>query len=255
MFLNALIIEDEPAASRRLQKLIKEIDPFIEIVATLDSISSAISWFRDHAQPDLLFLDIHLGDGLSFNIFEKLDITCPVIFTTAYDEYAIKAFKLNSIDYLLKPIKREELKFSIEKLKKNTTNDTIHLQTIQSIFDNYRNREEQWRKRFMVSFGDKIKAIEVLEIAYFVIIEKSTFLTTFSNDSYGINFSLEQLDEILDPQKFYRVNRKFIVNYEAIKNMWSYSRSRVKIELQPQPLEDVIVSTDRSSGFKEWLNQ
>jgi DNA-binding LytR/AlgR family response regulator len=256
MSLKALIIEDEPLALRRLEKLIRETDPEIEIIGRLDSISSSIRWFEKNKQPDLLFLDIHLGDGLSFDIFASLEITCPVIFTTAYDQYAIKAFKLNSIDYLLKPIKPEELRFSIEKFKKVQVKDTTaQLESIRFMLDDFKNRDLGWKKRFIVNFGDKIKAIETADIAYFMILDKNSFLITHSNDSFGINFSLDQLEGLLNPAEFFRVNRKFMVNFSSIKNMWSYSRARVKIQLEPEAPEPVIVSTDRSAGFKEWLNK
>jgi DNA-binding LytR/AlgR family response regulator len=256
MQCKALIIEDEPAASRRLEKMIREADPMVEIIGKLDSVSSSIRWFTNNPQPDLVFLDINLGDGLSFGIFDEIDVQCPVIFTTAYDEYAIKAFKVNSIDYLLKPIKQEELNFSIRKFRSHQLEqkDSMH-DKIRLMLESMKSPEERWKKRFVVNFGDRIKAIETTEIAYFMILEKSVFLVTHQNDSYGINYSLDQLDGLLDPSRFYRVNRKYIVAFSCIENMWSYSRSRVKLQVRPAPPEDVIVSTERSSGFKEWLNQ
>ncbi len=256
MVLRALIIEDEPAATRRLVKMIKIADPFVEIIGQLDSVSSSIKWLQCNPQPDLIFLDINLGDGISFSIFDEVEINCPVIFITAYDEYAIKAFKHNSIDYLLKPVKQEELDFSIAKLRKLRADyGRSQQQNIQGLLENLKVPHNTWKKRFIVNFGEKIKAIDCQEIAYFTILEKSTFLVTLHNDSYGINYSLEQLEELLDPSIFFRINRKFIVSFSAIRNMWSYSRSRVKIHLEPLPSEDVIVSTDRSADFKDWLNQ
>jgi DNA-binding LytR/AlgR family response regulator len=256
MQYKALIIEDEPAASRRLEKMIREADPSVEIIGMLDSVSSSVRWFNDHPQPDLVFLDINLGDGLSFGIFDEIDLRCPVIFTTAYDEYAIKAFKVNSIDYLLKPIKQEELNFSIRKFRSQQTNNQDSVQDkIKLMLESMKSPDDKWKKRFIVNFGDKIKAIETSEIAYFMILEKSVFLVTHQNDSYGINYSLEQLDALLDPTRFYRVNRKYIVAFSCIESMWSYSRSRVKLQIKPTAPEDVIVSTERSAGFKEWLNQ
>jgi DNA-binding LytR/AlgR family response regulator len=256
MQLRALIIEDEPAAARRLEKMIADADPHITIIDKLDSVSTAVRWFRQHPQPDLVFLDINLGDGLSFAIFEEVEVNCPIIFITAFDEYAIKAFKLNSVDYLLKPVKQEELNFSIRKLRSYFSSDQRQSQNnIRMMLESLKSPAEKWKKRFVVNFGDKIKAIETEEVAYFMILEKNTFLVTHRNDSYGISYSLEQLEEMLDPSKFFRVNRKFIVGFSSIENMWSYSRSRVKLQLIPSPPEEVIVSTERSSGFKEWLNQ
>lgn len=255
MKLNALIIEDEPAAAKRMQKLIKAADPDMEILDVLDSVSSATKWFQTHSQPDVIFLDINLGDGNSFGIFDHSDIRCPIIFTTAYDQYAIKAFKLNSVDYLLKPIKADELIFSIEKLKNQLSASGHAVPSIREVIDRIQTRQDNWKKRFVVNFGDKIKAIETCEIAYFMILEKNTFLVTHKNDSYGINYSLEQLEELLNPDAFIRINRKYIVSFDSIRNMWTYSRSRVKLQLDPPAPDDVIVSTERSSSFKEWLNQ
>jgi two-component system LytT family response regulator len=256
MHYTALIIEDEPAAARRLQKMVAEYEPSIKVNAILDSIKSAVDWFNSHPMPDIIFLDINLGDGLSFAIFEKVEITCSVIFTTAYDEYAIKAFKHNGIDYLLKPIKIEELEFSINKfLHQQTGHDNLIQHNLKLLMGSFSGSTNHWKKRFIVNFGDKIKAIEVADIAYFMILEKYTFLVTRLNESFGINYSLEQLEEVLNPDEFFRANRKFLIRFAAIKNMWSYSRSRVKLELLPPANDDVIVSSERSAAFKEWLNK
>ncbi|MFW5707967.1 MAG: LytR/AlgR family response regulator transcription factor [Bacteroidota bacterium] len=256
MSFKALIIEDEPAAYRRLEKMIREADPAVEIVGILDSVSTAIRWFGENPAPDLVFLDINLGDGVSFTIFDHVDLQCPIIFTTAYDEYALKAFKLNSIDYLLKPIKQEELVFSIEKFKRQyMAGNTAIKENLAAMLEQLKQPQDRWKKRFVVNFGEKIKAIDTNHVAYFMILEKNTFLVTLSNDSYGIGYSLEQLEELLDPALFFRVNRKYIVSFSCIRNMWSYSRSRVKLQLDPLPPDEVIVSTDRSSGFKQWLDK
>ncbi|MFN3554647.1 MAG: LytR/AlgR family response regulator transcription factor [Bacteroidales bacterium] len=255
MQIKALIIEDEAAAARRLEKLIHAVDPNIQIIARLDSIQSSVRWLEQNPPPDLLFLDIHLGDGLSFAIFEKVQPHCPIIFTTAYDEFAIKAFKLNSIDYLLKPIKEEELRQSIIKLRHLYLRSGNALPDLSKLLERYHKPAEQFKKRFIVNFGDKIKAIETHDIAYFMIMEKSTFLITRNNESFGISYSLEQLENLLDPSSFFRINRKYIIAFSSIEQMWTWTRSRVKLKLAPLPSEDIIVSTDRSSPFKEWLNQ
>ncbi|MFN2394890.1 MAG: LytR/AlgR family response regulator transcription factor [Bacteroidales bacterium] len=255
MTFKAVIIEDEPAAARRLEKLIHEIDTNIEIQAKPDSVATAIEWFQKNTLPDLIFLDIHLGDGLSFAIVDTLKITCPVIFTTAYDEYAIRAFKVNSVDYLLKPIKHDELELSIRKFKKHFQKEYHQTQDLKVLIESLKQPASNWKKRFVVNYGEKIKAIETSDIAYFMIMEKNTFLVTRGNRSFGINYSLEQLENHLDTNVFFRVNRKFIININAIENMFTWSRSRIKLHLNPPPPEDVIVSTDRTSHFKEWLNQ
>ncbi|MFW6352305.1 MAG: LytR/AlgR family response regulator transcription factor, partial [Bacteroidota bacterium] len=199
--------------------------------------------------------DINLGDGLSFEIFEKTEIDCPVIFITAYDEYAIKAFKVNSIDYLLKPLKKEEFKRSIEKYKRFRPDRQMQSGNLRGLLEQMKKPEKDWKQRFVVHFGDKLKSVETSAIAYFMIIEKNTFLVTHQNESFGINYSLDQIIEFINPSRFFRVNRKYIVSFDSIKNMWSYSRSRVKLLLNPPASEDVIVSTDRSSAFKDWLDQ
>ncbi len=253
--LTALIIEDEPAAARRLINLVQEADPQIRILETIDSVSAAQQWFDMNAQPDLMFVDINLGDGLSFNIFETRDIRCPVIFTTAYDQYAIKAFKTNSIDYLLKPIKKEELVFALDKLRRLRNQSDYQMEGILHMLEDLKKNRGDYKERFVVNYGDKIRSIITADVAYFMVYEKNTFLTTHSNESFGINFSLDQLEGLLDPGAFFRVNRKFLISFHAIVNMWQYSLSRVKLGLKPPPPEDVIVSTDRSGKFKEWLNK
>ncbi len=256
MNYKALIIEDEPAAARRLEKIVVECEPSIKVTGILDSIKSSVEWLNSNPMPDVIFLDINLGDGLSFAIFEKVEITCSVIFTTAFDEYAIRAFRHNGIDYLLKPIKIDELKFSIHKfLQQQIGRENTIQNNIRQLMGSLSGNTDQWKKRFIVNFGDKIKAIETTDVAYFMILEKNIFLVTHNNESFGINYSLEQLEEMLNPDEFFRVNRKFLIRFAAIKSMWSYSRSRVKLELNPAAPDDVIVSTERSTAFKEWLNK
>ncbi len=237
--------------------MIGEADPEMNVVARLDSVSGSVRWLKEHISPDLIFLDINLGDGLSFGIFDDVTVSCPVIFTTAYDEYALKAFRHNGIDYLLKPVRMEELREALRKFREWRLGDGEKWAgDLKSLMETLRQPDpDKWKKRFVVNFGDKIRAVETEEVAYFMIIEKNTFLLTHTNDSYGIAYSLEQLDELLDPGKFFRVNRRFFVSFASIKNMWTYSRSRIKLELKPPVPEDVIVSTERASGFREWLNQ
>ncbi len=253
--MRILIIEDELPAARRIAKLIKEVEPNTEIVGTIDSVSASVEWLKNNPHPDLILLDIHLGDGSSFEIFEEIELNCPVIFTTAYDEYAIKAFKVNSVDYLLKPINKEELEQSVKKFRKFSEKDKMDFSQFRSVLESMKTEDNKYKKRFVVNYGDKIRSVEVSEVAYFMIMEKNTFLVTKQNETYGIQYSLEQLEEFLTPTDFIRVNRRFIVSFDAIENMWSYSRSRVKLGLQPAAPEDVIVSTDRSSQFKAWLNK
>jgi DNA-binding LytR/AlgR family response regulator len=251
--MKVLVVEDEIAAARRLIKMIKEVDPELEILSTTDSISSTVNWLNSNPLPELIFMDIHLADGSSFKIFDQVKITCPIIFTTAYDQYAIQAFKVNSIDYLLKPIKIDELAFSIKKYREVI--NQIKAIDIETLVNAIRKQEQTFQRRFIVQYADKLKAIEVEDIAYFTALEKGVFLVSLDNHRYAIDYTLEKLEGILDPMHFYRANRKFLVSFSSIKSMFTYSKSRVKLELTPNPETEVIVSSDRSAGFKEWLNQ
>jgi DNA-binding LytR/AlgR family response regulator len=251
--MNVLIVEDEIAAARRLEKMMAAIEPTSQILSITDSISSTVEWLKNNNEPELILMDIHLADGSSFKIFDQVKIKCPIIFTTAYDQYAIQAFKVNSIDYLLKPIKEDELANSLKKYKEHRTEkSSIDFEKFLSAL---RKPEQNYQLRFVVQFADKLKSVEVNTIAYFFALEKSVFLVTEDGHRYAIDYTLEKLDEVLNPKVFYRINRKFIVNFSAIKGMFTYSKSRVKIELLPNPETEVIVSSERASGFKEWLNQ
>ena len=251
--MNAVIIEDEKLAAERLEELIHEIDSSIEISAILISIEQSVKWLSRN-KPDLIFLDIQLEDGLSFSIFENIEIDIPIIFTTAYDQYAIKAFKLNSIDYLLKPVKKDELRESLNKFKNIKSS---FLMDFEDIMRSIQQRDVSFKKRFLVQYGQKIKKVEVEEAAYFYALDKNVFLTTIQNNTYPIDYTLDKLQEVLNPEKFFRINRKMIISFSAIKNMIPYSRSRIKIELNPNEPKDVeaLVSVERSSAFKEWLDK
>lgn len=251
--MKTIIIEDEKLAAERLEELIKEIDPSIKISAMLTSVEQSIKYLKQN-KPDLIFLDIQLEDGLSFSIFDKVDIDIPIIFTTAYDQYAIKAFKLNSVDYLLKPIKKDELRESLNKYKNIKSS---YLMDFEDIIRSIQSKETSYKKRFLIQYGQKIKKIEIDEVAYFYAMEKNVFLTTSSGNTFPIDFTLDKLQEVIDPEKFFRINRKMIVGFDAIKNMIPFSRSRIKIELLPTEPKDVeaLVSVERSSAFKEWMDK
>ncbi len=250
--INVLIIEDEHAALQRLKKILSEIETPINIVGSEDSIESTIEWFESNTPPDLVFMDIHLADGLSFNIFEKIKINAPIIFTTAYDQYAVQAFKVNSIDYLLKPIKTNELALSIKKfeerlLKENS--EAIDYNKIAQMI-----QDQQFQERIVVKYGQKIKTIEIKDAAYFYTAEKVVFLCNKEGNNFPIDYNLDQLEKMLDPKLFFRINRQFIININGIGEMFSYSKSRVKIILSPPSKYETIVSTERSSKFKSWLS-
>ena len=251
--MTTVIIEDEKLAQERLEDLIKQIDPSIEVAAKITSVEASVKWLKKN-KPDLIFLDIQLEDGLSFKIFDKMTIDVPVIFTTAYDQYAIKAFKLNSIDYLLKPIRKTELEEALNKYKNIKTS---YLRDFEDIFKSIVNKEVSYKKRFLIQYGQKIKKVEIEEIAYFYAMEKNVFMTTFEGSNYPVNYSLDKLADVIDPEKYFRINRKMIINFDAIKNMIPYSRSRIKIELNPSDPKKVeaLVSVERVSSFKEWLDK
>lgn len=251
--MKTLLIEDEPAAAKRLQKIIAEVAPHLEIIAVTDSIESTLEFFSKNSTPELIISDIHLADGYCFEIFKDVSPDCPVIFTTAYDQYAIQAFKYNSIDYLLKPVKKQEFKASIEKLK-NLQKDKLDYELDYTrLSEIIRGNQESQQKRIVIRYGEKIKVVTITDIAYFYTEEKVNFLITFDNERYPVDYSLDDLQAILDSRNFFRINRQFIINFEAIENMIAYSKSRVKLDLNPPSKFETVVSTERSPIFKKWL--
>jgi len=256
--MKVLIIEDESATARRLQKLLLEIDPDAEVLAIHESIAQTVTWLSKHGEPDLMFMDINLSDGLSFGVFEEIEVNCPVIFTTAYDQYAIQAFKVNSIDYLLKPVNKENLAESLRKFnklqhasKENTI--TIEKLDIAKLARALGIQKPDYMKRLVVRYGEVIKAIEIKDVAYFYSDEKIVFMSLKEGKTYPVDFTLDHLEMRLDPELFFRINRKFLINYHAIGKMISYSKSRIKITLDPPCELEAISSTERSGDFKEWL--
>ena len=255
--IRALIIEDEPLAAKRLARMIHEINSEVEILDILDTVSSAVQWLN-LKEADLIFVDIHLADGNSFTIFEQIQVKTPIIFTTAYDEYAIQAFKLNSIDYLLKPIEKSELAYSLQKFQSNQASASVPSVDMQAIWQAIQEQQAappSFQKRFMVSSGDKIKSIPVEEVAYFFGQQKYVFLITHDGRRHIVNYTLGQLESLLDPHDFFRINRQFILQFEAIENMFAYSKSRIKVELKPASDIEAIVSIEKTPRFKSWLNR
>lgn len=251
--IKTLIVEDEELLANNLELALKEVEPTLEVVAKLESVASSIKWLTNN-KPDLIFLDIQLSDGLSFEIFEKVMVESPVIFLTAYNQYAIRAFKLNSIDYLLKPLNIADLKNALSKFKKQKQLSTP-AGDLKMLFEMMKNLDVVYKKRFVVYVGDKIKYIETENIAYFFIVEGDTFMRDFEGSTYPCDYSLDKLQPEIDPAIFFRVNRQYTVNLKAIKQMFTVSKSAIKLDLLPKPDEDVFVSLSRSSEFKKWLNQ
>jgi len=250
--MKIVIIEDEELAARRLEGMIRECDSSIEVIARLESVEDSVEWFRNHPSPDLIFLDIHLEDDLSFAIFEKVKVDAPVIFTTAYDEYAIRAFKMKSIDYLLKPIVQEELARSLDKFHEfSSPKPQQDMETLFRMF--VKPGQPDYKERFSVTIGQKIKTFPINEISWFYSEEGITFMVTNDNHQYPIDFSLDDLTDMLDPKFFFRINRQFIIKMEAIGNIHIYPKSRLKLELKPVSTKEVFVSRDKVTKFKQWL--
>lgn len=251
--IKVLIIEDELPAAKRLEKLLSEVAPEFQVVKHCDSIETSIHYLKSGALPDLIMLDIQLGDGLSFEIFKQVDILCPVIFTTAYDEFSIKAFELNSIDYLLKPINKDKLSKSIEKF--NRLHQSSHQQDWRLIATLLDKEKKEFKQRFLVTVGEHLHTIQTNEIAYFYSVEKSTFLTTTAGKTLPLDFSLDKLEGLLSPTQFFRINRQFIVSFQSIKKIFIQSKSRIKLMIEPMVKDEVLISTARTHEFKEWLDR
>ncbi|BDB53534.1 LytR/AlgR family response regulator transcription factor [Flavobacterium ammonificans] len=250
--MNIIIIEDEKPAARLLQRKIEKLE--LQVNTLLHSVEESISWFQNNSHPDLIFLDIQLSDGLSFEIFEQINIKSAVIFTTAYDEYALRAFKLNSIDYLLKPIDEEELATAISKFKNQFQQHNINSLDFEAIKRMLVNPvSKEYRKRFSVKIGQQLKVIDVAEIECFYSENKGTYIHTLDNRDYLIDSSLEVVESELNPKDFFRINRKFIIPMQSVKEIQVYSNSRLKISLPTYKGDEVIVARERVSDFKEWL--
>jgi|WetSurMetagenome_2_1015567.scaffolds.fasta_scaffold01786_5 DNA-binding LytR/AlgR family response regulator len=253
----ALIIEDEKPAAEHLQRLINQVNIKIDIITIISSVEEALQWFDNNPLPDLIFLDVQLSDGLSFEIFNHINITCPVIFTTAYEEYAIKAFKVNSIDYLLKPIGIDDLKNAINKFISfnynfiNTSSQTLKFKVDQVM----KLLTNGYKSRFVVNVGMHIRSIEVEKINLFYCLEKSTFLLDNTGKSYDIDYSLEQIENLTDPKQFFRISRKYIANINAIADIVSYSSSRLKLKVACSDDDDILVSRSKLAEFKKWLER
>jgi DNA-binding LytR/AlgR family response regulator len=251
--MKALIIEDEQLAARRLESLLKTYNTTIDVVAKLESVEESVRWLKSNPHPDIMFLDIHLEDGLSFSIFDKVKVDVPIIFTTAFDEYAIKAFKLKSIDYLLKPIVQEDLNKAIDKFNSWAV-DKKPVVDLSELYKLMQTQTQKYRERFSVSVGEKIKSIEVKDIAYFFSTSGITFVVMKTKNQYSLDSSLDKLFDELNPKDFFRINRQYLINHTAISNVFVYPKSRLKIELSPATQDDTFVSLDKVTDFKRWFD-
>jgi DNA-binding LytR/AlgR family response regulator len=246
--MNIVVIEDETPAYKRLGKLIEETMPSANIVGHFEGVADAKDWFEKNKMPDLVFMDVHLADGSAFDLLKLVKIDAPIIFTTAYDQYAIDAFKASSIDYLLKPVKKEELKGALLKLdefkKIFNENGEVLAQAINN---------PEYKKRFVIRFGEHIKTLDVDDIAYCYSENKATLARTFEGRTFPMDHNLDALQDMLNPQQFFRINRQYLINLKAIEDMKSYTKARVIIHLKPAVKEPPVVSSERAADFKNWL--
>ena len=252
--MSTIIIEDEDLAAWGLISKLKHLNPGIEILATLDTVKAAVQWFRENPAPDLAFFDIQLADGLSFEIFEQAKVPCPIIFTTAYDAYALRAFKVNSVDYLLKPVNLEDLARALSKLQELRSPTALDSDTIRQMMQLLKPR--QYKTRVMVKVGDHLLVIAAEEIDFFFGENKIVWLRHRNGRKYPVDYTLEQLEDILDPQHFFRLNRQYIASIGVIRDVVTYSNSRLKVTLrEPLGAEDILVCGETVEFFKDWLGK
>lgn len=252
--MNVLLIEDEPQAATRLQTLLRKINPAIKVLKILDSVKRSVEWFSLGGKPDLVFMDIQLADGLSFEIFESVKVPFPVIFVTAYDEYALKAFKVNSIDYILKPIDEEELKNALTKFG-SVSGQVSPSSVLESIGYAMEMLNRKYKERFVTKVGEHLKFINVSDILFFYSEDKITFCKTNDGRKHILDFTLDQVNELVNPNAYYRINRKYIINADSISDLISHTNSRLKVVLKTSDDADIIVARERVQEFKEWLDR
>jgi two-component system LytT family response regulator len=253
--LKLLIIEDEIPALNRITKLVNELKMDIEIIGTADSIDSAVNFIEANKDINLALMDIELADGQSFEIFKQIKVEFPVIFTTAYDEFAMKAFKVNSIDYLLKPVDENELRAAFDKYKKLFFNKENGLQQIDSLLQALKlDSKLDYKERFLVKTGSRLVSIHIDEVAWFQASEKLVYLQMFSGNKYVIDYSLDELITLLNSKNFFQLNRQFISSLKSIKDIHTYFNGKLKVSLNPSVEEEVLVSRERASEFKKWLD-
>ena len=256
--LKIIIIEDEIPAANRLKKLILDCVPDAQILEILDTVEEAIEWFKNNDEPDVVFSDIQLADGISFEIYEQVEVKCPIIFTTAYDQYAIKSFELNSIDYLLKPFTKEKLEKSFKKLRKiqfnKSENDSLSTLNFNTLLENALNgKDDIYKQRFLISKGDTLIPIATADIAYIFTEDKAVLIKTHDGKNYFLTNSLDDIELQLDPSMFFRLNRQFITSLDAIEKISQYFNGKLKVKLKPTQGGEIIVSRAKTPVFKNWL--
>ena len=250
--MRILIIEDEKPAASRLSKLLQGHFQDAELIGNLDTVSRGIRWFGENPVPDLIFCDIQLADGISFEIFEQVKVNSPIIFTTAFDQYAIRAFQVNAIDYLLKPIDPKELELAVEKFNSRIIQPSLDLNLLKTLIQP---QTKSFKSRFLVRFGEKIQSVSIEEIAFFFSEERVTFLQTHAGKKYVLDSALEQIEGQVDPGFFFRLNRKYLCHIDAVEEVLTYSNSRLKVSLRNCTDTDILVSREKVADLKDWLDR
>lgn len=250
--MKVVIVEDEHYAAEKLVQLLLKTEPEIEVLEVLESVEDSINWFVSNPSPDLIFMDIQLDDGISFEIFEEVKVEAPVIFTTAFDKYAIRAFKVNSIDYLLKPIEQQTLETALNKFKRIYTEKQDFTEKVSKVIEQI---SKKYKSRFFIKVGTRFQSVQTNEICCFFVEERNTFLKTTNGKTYDVDYSLEQLQKMLDPELFFRINRNYLANINCISEIISYSTNRLKIKLNDANEDGLIVSRDKVGEFKRWMDK
>lgn len=251
--MNVVIVEDELAASDNLSYLLQAIDKNIKVIKVLDSVKAAVTFFSQPQKAELVFMDIHLADGVSFEIFDKVDLGIPVIFTTAYNQYTLKAFKFNSIDYLLKPLDKDELSDALQQFKVQKTDPNIAEDQIKGLLDLVKEKRKSYKTTFLITHRDQLIPLKTKDIAYFQIDTGVVKATTFDSKSYVIDSKLEELEEELDPNNFYRINRQYILRRDALSRIKQYFNGKLIVEVSPKSSEQIMVSKAKAQDFKSWV--
>ncbi|MFI5129454.1 MAG: LytR/AlgR family response regulator transcription factor [Chitinophagales bacterium] len=259
--MKILIVEDEELAVKKLQKTLAGVEPDAEVVAVTDSILSTVNWLEENPDPDLILMDIELSDGQSFEIFNQAKIKSPVIFTTSYDEYALKAFKVNSVDYLLKPIQKEDLEAALTKLKNMKelykSDETKPDVSIDNLVKELQQKlqPKEYRKRFLVKHAQKLVSIEIDEIAYFFSDGRLNFFKTFDNKKFVVDYTMDELEDMLDPTKYFRISRSFYISVDSVDQIHDYFGNRLMLMLKPAVDKESIVSREKVTDFKKWMGK
>ena len=252
--MKILIVEDEDLAVKKLQKTLAAVNPSAKVVGTTDSIKSTVEWLQQNEQPDLILMDIELADGQSFEIFNLTEVNSPVIFTTSYDEFALKAFKVNSVDYLLKPIQKEDLQIALEKFQKMKSSAEVKIESLVKELQQ-KLQPKEYRKRFLVKLGQKLVSVEIGEIAFFYSDGRLNFFKTTDNRKFVVDYTMDELEEMLDPQKFFRISRSFYVSVNSIEKIDDYFGNRLILGLKPVVEKEALVSREKVTEFKNWMGK